>query len=62
MPTRTLTHPDLPGQPITVDEISVPRHKARGWVDSADVKPATEPPAEPVKPEPTNWLNLEKEN
>jgi hypothetical protein len=27
----TMTHPDLPEQPIEVDEVSVPHHQAAGW-------------------------------
>ncbi|MFR0354169.1 hypothetical protein [Streptomyces sediminimaris] len=27
----TLTHPDLPDQPIEVDEASVPHYRASGW-------------------------------
>lgn len=26
-----MTHPDLPDQPIEVDEASVPHHQASGW-------------------------------
>jgi hypothetical protein len=27
----TMAHPDLPDQPIEVDEVSVPHHQAAGW-------------------------------
>lgn len=27
----TMTHPDLPDQPIEVDEVSVSHHQAAGW-------------------------------
>lgn len=27
----TMTHPDLPDQPIDVDEVSVPHYRASGW-------------------------------
>ncbi|MFE2046360.1 hypothetical protein ACFXAZ_36660 [Streptomyces sp. NPDC059477] len=27
----TMTHPDLPDQPIEVDEAAVPHHQAAGW-------------------------------
>ena len=27
----TMTHPDLPEQPIEVDEVSVSHHQAAGW-------------------------------
>ncbi|WP_228915906.1 hypothetical protein [Streptomyces sp. DH20] len=37
----TMTHPDLPEQPIEVDEASVPHHQAAGW------QVAENPPPEP---------------
>lgn len=37
----TMTHPDLPEQPIEVDEASVPHHQAAGW------QVAETPPPEP---------------
>jgi len=42
----TLTHPDLPGQPITVPEDVVAGHEDSGWVRyvDGDTQPELEPP------------------
>jgi hypothetical protein len=34
-----LEHPDLPGQPITVNEQAVPHYAASGWVVAEDQEP-----------------------
>lgn len=34
----SMTHPDLPGQPIDVDEASVPGHRAAGWQVAEDLQ------------------------
>lgn len=41
----TLTHPDLPDQPIHVEERSVPHHERAGWV-----APLKSPEPEPDAP------------
>jgi hypothetical protein len=41
----TMTHPSLPGQPIEVDEVSVPHHRAAGW--QVEEPPQETPPAAP---------------
>ncbi len=42
----TMRHPDLPDQPITVNEAAVPHYQASGWeVDKT-------PPADPAKTAP----------
>jgi hypothetical protein len=40
-----MTHPSLPGQPIEVDEVSVPHHRAAGW--QVEEPPQETPPAAP---------------
>lgn len=35
-----MEHPDLPGQPITVDERAVPHYAAAGWVEAPEPEPA----------------------
>ncbi|NUP19876.1 MAG: hypothetical protein HOZ81_28110 [Streptomyces sp.] len=41
----TMTHPDLPDQPITVPEESVPHYQASGWELAKETPPATKPTA-----------------
>lgn len=41
-----MTHPDLPEQPIEVDEMSVPHHQAAGW-QVADDQPQLPPAPAP---------------
>lgn len=43
----TLTHPDLPDQPITVRENAVPIYQASGWqvVEGAPTEPKAKPAA-----------------
>ncbi|MGA5076254.1 hypothetical protein ACPC37_01305 [Streptomyces griseoincarnatus] len=40
-----MTHPDLPEQPIEVDEASVPHHQAAGWQVSEDLPQPRKAPA-----------------
>jgi hypothetical protein len=47
MPRVTMTHPSLPGQPIEVDEVSVPHHRAAGW--QVEKPPQETPPAAPKR-------------
>jgi hypothetical protein len=35
----TMTHPDLPGQPIEVGEAAVPHYQASGWQVDETPKP-----------------------
>jgi len=46
----TLTHPDLPGQEITVLASQVPVHEKRGWAKSKS-KPTTTTPDQGTKKE-----------
>lgn len=39
-----MTHPDLPGQQIEVDEVSVPHHQAAGWRVLEDLPQEATPP------------------
>lgn len=65
---HTLTHPNLPGQPIRRGRVSIPALKARGWRHEC-CQPTphvtdtpVNAPAEPVNPEPVaDLLDLEKE-
>ncbi|MFE9923270.1 hypothetical protein ACFYQA_17295 [Streptomyces sp. NPDC005774] len=40
-----MTHPDLPEQPIEVDELSVPHHQAAGWQVAEDLPQEPKPTA-----------------
>ncbi|MFE2041675.1 hypothetical protein ACFXAZ_12225 [Streptomyces sp. NPDC059477] len=41
----TMTHPDLPDQPIEVDEAAVPHHQAAGWQIAEDAPTRKTPTA-----------------
>jgi len=44
----TLTHPDLPGQPIRIDRRRIGQRLAAGWEEAQDAP--VEEPTEPKRP------------